>query len=68
MVLSNYRPISMLPIIKKKMEQLMYDGLSIFLTNCKIVNDNQFGFRNNHSTYMGLLVMFENLRNALDDG
>ena len=39
-----------------------------FLNKCKIINKNQFGFRNNHSTYMALLIMLENIRNALDNG
>ena len=32
------------------------------------MNKNQFGFRNNHSTYMALLITLENIRNALDNG
>ena len=46
----------------------MYNKLLSFLNKCKIINKNQFGFRNNHSTYMALLIMLENLRNALDNG
>ena len=32
-----------------------------------ILNKYQFGFRNNHSTYMALVILLENL-NALDNG
>ena len=52
----------------RKIGKLVYDRLSNFLTKCKMINDNQFGFRNNHSTYMALLIMHENIRNVLDNG
>ena len=68
MTFSNYRPISLLPLFSKILEKLMYNRLLGFLNKCKIINKNQFGFRNNHSTYMALLIMLENVRNALDNG
>ena len=55
MIFGNYRPISLLPLLSKIFEKLMY-------------NKNQCSFRNNHSTYMALLDMLENIRNALDNG
>ena len=45
----------------------MYNRLLSFLNKWKTMNKNQFGFRNNHSTYMTLLIMLENMRNALDN-
>ena len=68
MTFSNYRPISLLPLFSKILEKLMYNRLLSFLNKCKIINKNQFGFRNNRSTYMALLIMLENVRNALDNG
>ena len=65
MIFSNYRPISLLPLFSKILEKLMYNRL---LSKCNVINKNQFGFRNNHSTYMALLIMLENIRNALDNG
>ena len=55
-------------LFSKILEKLMYNRLLSFLNKCKIMNKNQFGFRNNHSTYMALLIMLENIRNALDYG
>ena len=46
----------------------MYNRLLSLLNKCRMKNKNQFGFRNNHSTYMALLIMLDNVRNALDDG
>ena len=68
MIFSNYQPIPLLPLFSKILEKLMYNRLLSFLNKCKIMNKNQFGFRNNHSTYMALLIMLENIRNALDNG
>ena len=68
MIFSNYRPISLLPLFSKILEKLMYNRLLSFLNKCKVINKNQFGFRNNHSTYMALLIMLENIRNAHDNG
>ena len=49
---SNYRPISLLPLFSKLLEKLMFNRLLSFLNKCKIINKNQFGFRNNHSTWL----------------
>ena len=68
MTFSNYRPISLPPLFSQILEKLMYNRLLSFLNKCKIINKNQFGFRNNHSTYMALLIMLENVRNSLDNG
>ena len=68
MIFSNYRPISLLPLFSKILEKLMYNRLLSFLNKCSVINKNQFGFGNKHSTYMALLIMLENIRNALDNG
>ena len=46
----------------------MYNRLLDFLNENNIMNKYQFGFRNNHSTYMALVILLENLRKALDNG
>ena len=51
----NYRPISILPVISKIMERLLYDQLYDYLTKNEILSDNQFGFRKFHSTATSLL-------------
>ena len=68
MTFSNYRPISLLPLFSKILEKLMYNRLLSFLNKCKIINKNHFGFRNNHPTYMALLILLENVGIALDNG
>ena len=47
--------ISILPVISKIMERLLYDQLYDYLTKNEILSDNQFGFRKFHSTATSLL-------------
>ena len=46
----------------------MYNRLLNFINRQKIFNQNQFGFRSNHSTFMALIILVENLVDALDNG
>ena len=46
----------------------MYNKLLEFLNKHNILNKYQFGFRNMHSTFMALITILENLRNALGRG
>ena len=46
----------------------MYNRLLNFINRHKIFNQNQFGFRNNHSTFVALIILVENLVDALDNG
>ena len=49
-LLENYRPISTLPIFGKIFEKLIYSRLYGFFASNGILNKNQFGFRQGHST------------------
>ena len=51
----NYRPISVLPVISKIMERILYDQLYNYLTKFELLSDCQFGFRIFHSTATALL-------------
>ena len=56
MLFNNYRPVSLLSVLSKVFERIMYDRLISFLENKKILFKNQFGFRKQHSTYMALML------------
>ena len=68
MFFNNYCPISLLSVFSKIIERLMYSRLLNFINKHKIFNKLQFGFSNNHSTFMALVILVENLVNALDNG
>ena len=65
-LLSNYRPVSVLPAFSKILERLMYNRIVDFLERFQILNENQYGFRKNRSTHMALSVVVEKFHEALD--
>ena len=65
---SNYRPISLLSNIEKKLEKFMYKRLYTFLNNKNIIYNLQFGFRQQYSTSHALINITEIIRKALHDG
>ena len=45
----------------------MYKKITDFVTKNKILNDNQYGFREQRSTYMALLQLLDKVTNELDN-
>ena len=66
MLFNNYRPVSLLCTLSKVFEKVMYSRLLNFLDYHKILIGNQFGFRKLHSSYMGLMLMMDQVTKALD--
>ena len=64
-LVSNYRPVSILPSISKVLERLVYNRLYYFLTKNELLYQNQYGFRKFHSTELALLQVFDRVSNAL---
>ena len=60
-LLTNYRPISVLPCFSKILERVMYDRLYSYLTENKIPFKKQFGFRSGHSTHHALLELMDQI-------
>ena len=54
-MLDNYRPISILPVVSKLMERILYDQMFDYLKKQNILSEHQFGFRQLHSTTTTLL-------------
>jgi hypothetical protein len=65
-LLSNYRPISILPILSKVFEKIVYNRLINYIDRFHILIDNQYGFRNGHSTYLALLQLYNKISSAID--
>ena len=57
----NYRPISLLPIIGKTFESLIFDRIRNYKEKFKILKVNQFGFRSNHSTADAIVSYLEDI-------
>ena len=68
MMFNNYRPISLISVFAKILERLMYNRLLKFINKNQLFNKHQFGFRDKHSTFMALIILIENLVNAIDNG
>ena len=66
-VFTNYRPISLLPVISKLIEFLMHDRLVSFIDKHDIIVDNQFGFRKKHSTSLASLIFTNDVSSAIDN-
>ena len=54
-LLNNYRPISILPIVSKVFEKVLYEQLYNYLIANNLLSNKQFGFRRFHSTTSALL-------------
>ena len=59
---SNYRPMSLLPVVSKIFEKIIFNRIIVFLNEEKVLNENQFGFRQNRSTIDALVELSENVR------
>ena len=66
--INNYRPISVLPYFSKIFEKVIANHVIDFLEESNILNDNQFGFRRNHSTNHAIICLVEKVAKALDKG
>ena len=65
---SNYRPISLLPLLSKVFERVVLDQTEEFLSLNKILYDYQSGFRENHSTETCLSFLNDKILKGFDDG
>ena len=53
--LNNYRPISVISVVAKVFERIVYDQLYNFLNSEEIISKQQSGFRSLHSTVTALI-------------
>ncbi|MEO1917133.1 MAG: reverse transcriptase family protein, partial [Candidatus Thioglobus sp.] len=64
----NYRPISLLPLISKIVEKVIYDQTQNFLDKNEILYKYQSGFRSNHSTNSCLSYLSNKVLTSFDQG
>jgi len=64
---TNYRPISLLPVISKLFEKVIYNQLYAFCQNENLFYSSQYGFRTKHSTELAALEIVDRLVNKMDN-
>ena len=67
-LLSNYRPIALLPSVSKIFENVMLDQISNYFINNNLLSMQQYGFRAKHSTEFAALNLVDHLTYKLDSG
>lgn len=65
-IISNYRPILVLPIFSKVFERLVYNHLLNYLDKCGILTEHQYGFRKNHSTSLALVQLYDKISSVIE--
>ena len=58
----------MLPFLSKIFERVIANHVTDYLEESNILNDNQFGFRRNHSTSHAIICLVKKVAKALDQG
>ena len=65
--LTNYRPISLLPVFSKLLEKVLHSHLMSHLVENNLIHPLQFGFRKYHSTYMPLCKLTDEITKSMQD-
>ena len=65
---SNYRPISIIPVVAKVFERIVYDQVYRYLTEYKLLCCYQSGFRTLHSTVTALIEATDSWSLNVDRG
>lgn len=66
LLISNYRPISLLPTISKVFERVIYDQLYTYFNTNDLLAKQQFGFRAKHSTDLAAIQLTDYIRYEMD--
>jgi len=66
-LVSNYRPISLLPSISKILEKIVHKRLYNFLNSNNLLIPNQYGFRKSHSTDYALIKLYDKIIHSLSN-
>ena len=63
----NYRPVSILPILSKIFEKVIVKRVLKFLSDNKIICENQFGFQSGKSTELAVLDLHKKLIDSIEN-
>ena len=62
--MKNYRPVSLLPVLSKILERIVYNRLFDFLVKNKILHTAQYGFQVDLSTELAILELQDRIADA----
>ena len=65
-ILGNYRPISILPVISKVLERIMYNRIYKHVTENNLLYHKQFGFKKNNSTSYAIIELINQIAESFD--
>ena len=65
-LITNYRPISVLPVISKIFETVIWDQLNHYFVSNNLLCPQQYGFTKNSSTELAALEVIDRLLNQLN--
>ena len=64
--MSNYRHISILPVLLKLLEKIIYKRLADFFTVNNVLNEAHFGFRESHLTIQAVQTAVNSIVNTMN--
>ncbi len=67
-IVSNYRPISLLSVVNKTFERIIFKHIYHFVTDNHILNNYQSGFQHGRSTVTQLVEIYHEFCKAVDSG
>ena len=67
-LIESYRPIALLPVCGKVLEQLIYNKMFEFFTENELISHSQSGFKPGDSCISQLLCITHDIYQSLDDG
>lgn len=66
-VLSNYRPVSVLPVFSKLFERVVNDRIINYFEKYNLMYEHQYGFRKRHSTDLAITTVVDYILTALNN-
>ena len=66
-IMKNYRPVSLLPVLSKVLERIVYNRLFEYLVKHEILHTSQYGFQPNLSTELAILELQDRIAYILNN-
>ena len=67
-LMSNYRPISLLPTISKIFERVIHDQMYEYFNEFNLLAKQQYGFRKKHSTECAAIKLIDHVSKQMENG